>query len=257
MPTEIQRIPGIFALPTDWPRVRLGSIAGAWGEWVADDAKATDMTAAGTTTGSPLVLPWTSRTGSLHLTTQTGSGLPTLRTDPNQVRGHKYTSHTGQGLQTGTVNYTGPLTIAMMVRASGTGTTASQYLFSTATGLSSAAHIIRWNQANGNLEAVLTGSARDADVDIAPTLGAPLASSVWSPVVACFNGAGSYVQVGSTRVTGNLGGSYPVTLLRFANQFSTGGYSLNGRLTHMRVYQRALTAEEAAMTVEDLTALYG
>lgn len=251
MTTEIHRIPGAFTLPADWPRVRLGDLtSGLWAEYVGDDATATN--AANLTTGTPLVLPWSSRTGAMGLTA-TANVVPNLVQTSDRFKGHRYASFSGSSnmsAQTAPLAtpYAGPLTVAGYLYWANNST--SQYVFNTSTGTGGYHNLMAASSFNGYLIRSVPASGTPA------TISVPAASGTNLPVIACFNGADSYLQVGDTMVQGALDPGITTRLLRVGSSSGgTGGF--NGRIAHLRIYQRALTLDEASLTADEFTTIYG
>lgn len=250
MTTEIHRIPGTFNLPADWPRVPLGNIAsGLWAEYVGDDLKPADAGATFPTTGTTMMFPWTSRTGNMSITAPDGI-RPNVAQMADRFNGHRYMSVTGSmGAVTESVNtpHAGPLTVTGYVYL-GRNNVANT-LFST--GTTSSGYYAIQNNADStqmSIAATATSGATPAMLTL------PTAQDTYFPIVACFNGADSYFRIGDSTVAGTLPET-TTSLLRLANNAArTAGYF--GRVAHLRVYRRALTADEAYLSTSEFRSLY-
>lgn len=83
MPTEVQRIPGAFNLPANWPKVQFPRVdEGILLDWWADDLSLGEMTS------------WTDRKAGLSLNLNTGFDAPVVTNGPNNHKAIQFNART-------------------------------------------------------------------------------------------------------------------------------------------------------------------
>lgn len=235
--TEIQKVPGTFNLPTDWPRLIFpDTTTGLIADWRADLLPVGTLASTG----------WKSATGAAGVLTADGSlAQPTVKTD---ARGQKHLTMESTRMRS-TVNWAGDITILAVVRptltagqvsriASGGGdgyrslNTSNSDKFSIATNKSSATGSTIPNVASGALTAVI-GRYGATELD-----GLQYGGSWSTPAVATGHPTQSVLFVG-----GNSSGD--------ATAF------LRGDLYRLQVWNRILTKTDAEAALQTMANTYG
>lgn len=240
--TNIVRIPGVFTLPSGWPKVEVSDLTtGLFAHYVA-----ADLSGVG---NNGEVAEWPSRTGLASLTIPSPA-RPQWR-DLGGGRSNASFIATGpQWLHSEPIlrPRTGPVTIiaAMRFAPYGTGQTRHRVITTSAAGSG-------WY----GISAIQESNVITMETQNAGEIRGTLPADTYAVVVAVYDGANSSLTINGISTTGTINTtSSQVAAVRLASN-SSGTQPLNGRIFEARLYDRAFNAAEIRSITAELRTTHG